>query len=177
VAVWDADAELTHSLDYRLVTGGFVTKFWSEAVLGESRRWLSERRYRVVGVDAGGWRSADHLHRALAVTLDFPGYYGNNLAALNDCLRDVALQEYGWSSADTGLVLVLEHYDAFAARDAELAHALLDAFASAAGRAALVGNRLMCLVQSDDPNLEIAPVGATAVSWNDAEWMRAKRRP
>ncbi|WP_433045535.1 hypothetical protein [Dactylosporangium sp. CS-033363] len=33
----------------------------------------------------------------------------------------------------------------------------------------------MCLVQSNDPNITIEPVGATLVGWNDAEWPNAHR--
>jgi hypothetical protein len=42
--------------------------------------------------------------------------------------------------------------------------------------AALIGRRLMCLVQSDDPRITFPPVGATGVGWNEAEWLDAKRR-
>ncbi|MFD9005044.1 barstar family protein [Streptomyces sp. NPDC059582] len=29
------------------------------------------------------------MHRDVATAIDFPDYYGHNLDALNDCLRDV----------------------------------------------------------------------------------------
>lgn len=34
--------------------------------------------------------SGSELHRYLAEELDFPDYYGNNLAALFDCLTDLS---------------------------------------------------------------------------------------
>ena len=50
------------------------------------------------------------------MALSFPGYFGRNLAALNDCMSDVASGDYGWDGdADTGLVIVLRAFDAFAA--------------------------------------------------------------
>ncbi|WP_181445453.1 hypothetical protein [Flexivirga caeni] len=42
-------------------------------------------------------------------------------------------------------------------------------------RALLIGNRIVCLVQSNDPGLKFAAVGAMPVLWKDAEWS-AKRR-
>jgi hypothetical protein len=35
----------------------------------------------------------------------------------------------------------------------------------------------MTLVQSNDPYIKFAPVGATPVAWNDAEWLDSKRHP
>ncbi len=113
---------------------------------------------------------------ALAPALDFPAYFGRNLDALNDCLRDVAVGDYGWrADTATGLVLVLTTFDRFAAADGRTAQVLLDSFADQARRAMLLGNRLMCLVQSNDPSLAFEPVGAMPVTWNDAEWLDAKR--
>jgi hypothetical protein len=47
---------------------------------------------------------------------------------------------------------------------------------SAEQRAALIGGRhLICLVQSDDPDLRLAPVGATVPQWNRDEWLDRDR--
>ncbi|MFF4595722.1 barstar family protein [Amycolatopsis sp. NPDC001319] len=104
-----------------------------------------------------------------------PDYNGNNLNALNDCLSDVAAGDYGADLGATGFVLVLRHYDRFAGVEKDLAHALLDIFASQARNALLVGHRMMCLVQSDDPRLSFPAVGATSALWNDAEWLNSRR--
>ncbi|MFG3441290.1 barstar family protein [Nonomuraea sp. NPDC047897] len=96
--------------------------------------------------------------------------------ALNDCLDDVASGDYGMSPEATGLVLVLIGYDSFAARCPEVAQRALDIIAWNARSAILVGHRMFCLVQSDDPRIVFQPVGATAVAWNDAEWLDADRR-
>lgn len=106
----------------------------------------------------------------------FPTILGRNLNALNDCLRDVAAGDYGSDPPATGLVVVMRRFDlvvvmrrfdSFAAADTSAAHAVLDIFASQSRNAALIGRRLMCLVQTDDSRLTFAPVGATPVTWND----------
>lgn len=65
--------------------------------------------------------------------------------------------------------MVLSGFDSFAARCPDEAHGLLDTYASQQ-RAALLGGQLICLVRSDDPWLQLAPVGATHPQWNRAEW-------
>jgi hypothetical protein len=176
VATFDPDSALTHPVDYRLAANGFVTLFWSPQVLGSTVGWLSDHGYRVVKADASAWRTELDMHVELALALGFPDYYGRNLHALNDCLSDVAACDYGFSQDDTGLALVFFGFDRFFQRDARAAHAMLDTFAVQARNAALVGHRMLCLVQSDDAHLAVPPVGATPVTWNDAEWLDSKRR-
>jgi barstar (barnase inhibitor) len=129
------------------------------------------------GIDASQWSAEQDLHRDIAAALGFPDYYGRNLDALNDCMRDVVSQDYGWAPEATGLALTFIGYDGFAARCPRAAQIVLDIMADHSRSAALFGRGLMCLVQSNDPNIRFEPVGATAVMWNDAEWLDSKRRP
>lgn len=176
MAVFSLDAVTSHPLDFRLMVNGPVTAFWRDAVLEDALQWLYKHSYRVVSLDAQSWRDETGMHADLAEGLTFPAHYGRNWSALNDCLGDVAEGEYGWSSSDAGLVLVLRRFDHFQRRDPESAHALLNAFARQSRVGALLGHRLMCLVKSDDATITVPPVGATPVAWNDAEWMDSSRR-
>lgn len=116
------------------------------------------------------------MHDDIASGLCFPDYYGHNLNALNDCMRDVSSGDYGWDAeAETGLVIVLRAFDAFTRVDRPTAQILLDIFARQAGRAMLIGHRIICLVQSNDSQLAFDPVGAMPVMWNDAEWLDSTR--
>jgi RNAse (barnase) inhibitor barstar len=175
MAPFDLDSSVSQVLDWRLAANGPVTKFWDLGILAESLHWLVAHEYDVVSVAAAPLINEADLHRAIALALDFPDYYGANLAALNDCLSDVAGFNYGTTREATGLVLVFRRFDRFAARQPRVAHAVLDIFASQARSALLIGHRMICLVQSDDPDLRFEPVGASPVSWNDAEWLDAKR--
>jgi Barstar (barnase inhibitor) len=177
VAAYDPSALVTHSVDFRLVAHGPVTLFWNPSLLNEACVWLGDHGYRLVYLDAADWAGPPDMHRDIAFGLGFPDCYGANLHALNDCLRDVAAYEYGDSADSTGLVVVLEQFDAFVRRDGAVAQALLDIFATQARTGLLVGHRMMCLAQSDDPDLRFEPVGGSPVAWNDAEWLDSKRRP
>jgi hypothetical protein len=159
------------------MVNGSVTLYWRPAVLEETVGWLTEHGYQVVRVAATGWTTQADLHRDLAAALRFPDHYGANLDALHDCLRMIAGYELTTSPEATGFVLVLTGFDAFTARHPVPAHAVLDIFATQARAAMLIGHRMLCLVQSNDPALELDPIGATPVLWNPAEWLEANRRP
>ncbi|MHC6229434.1 barstar family protein [Arthrobacter sp. MMS24-T111] len=174
MAIWETADELNHPLDFLLIHNGFITLFRRHDVLREAISWLLNHSYKVVQVDSAAWRSQADLHNDIAQVLDFPEYYGSNLDALNDCLNDVAVQSYGWAASDTGLVLVVDGYGTFAGRDAVTARILLDIFAKQATYAALFGHRMMCLVRTEDPELQIPPVGGVPASWNHREFLSAR---
>jgi RNAse (barnase) inhibitor barstar len=175
VATWDPDAEITHPVDFRLVHNTFVTMFWRSPLLDETIDWLRSHGYHVAEFDAGSWGSDADMYDDVALGLNFPDYFGRNLDALNDCMRDVASGDYGWDADATGLVIVLRAFDAFTAVDRRTAQIMLDIFADQARCAILIGHRIICLVQSDDPRLSFEAVGAMPVMWNDAEQLNSKR--
>jgi hypothetical protein len=152
-----------------------VTLFWRTEVLDELVAGLVQGGYQIVRLDAGSWAKEIDFHRDIKAALDFPDYYGHNLDAFNDCMRDVASWDYGASRDATGTVLVFTGYDAFAGREPRSAQLILDLVAVAARRAMLYGHRLLCLVQSNDPNIVFEPVGASPVLWNPAEWANHRR--
>jgi hypothetical protein len=168
VTAFDLDAEENEAVDYRLMAEGFVTKFWDSNLLGEKLQWLIHHGYHVVEVDTGPCETTVSMLDALAEALHFPGYFGRNLDALNDCLRHVAAGCHGAPSS-TGLVLVLHHYETFVARDPRAAGIVLDIIADRSRGALLFGHRMMCLVQTDDPGLDLPPVGTTDISWSEEE--------
>jgi len=175
VATWDSEAEITHPVDYRLVHNTFVTMFWRTSLLDETVQWLRAHGYDVVEFDAAAWGSPVSMLDDVAAALDFPDHFGRNLDALNDCMADVASGEYGWRAEATGLVMVLKAFDTFTAVDRRAAQIMLDIFAQRARSAILLGNRIICLVQSNDPALTFQPVGSVPVVWNEAESLNSKR--
>lgn len=176
VVAFDRDSSLRHELDFRLASSA-VSMFWRRSVLDDAVNELIERGYHVVNVDAALWSTADDVHDSLAVALGFPDYYGRNLNALDDCMSDVADGDLGWPADEaTGFVLVLLRFDAFAGRDPWLAHHLLGVIGETATQAALIGHRVMALVQSDDPDIGFERLRGRPVGWNDAEWLDERRR-
>jgi hypothetical protein len=176
VAVFDLEVD-ARRLDFLLVRNSVVTLFWRTSLFAEATNWMRQNGYTTVSLDASTWQSDDDLHRDIAAALGFPDYYGKNLDALNDCLRDVVGYEYGTTREATGLAITFAGYDTFARRRPRTAQIVLDIVADQARRAMLTGHRMLGLVQSGDPNITFEPVGATPVIWNHAEWLDAKRQP
>lgn len=175
MASWDPDAETSALVDFRLAVRSFVTMFWKMPVLDETLDWLRVHDYDVVEFDTATWASSVDMVDDMARRLSFPSHSGQNLDALNDCLRDVAAGHYGWRPDAAGLVIVLRAFDRFTAIERTTAQHVLDILANQAHSAILIGNRILCLVQSDDPALDFEPVGAMPVVWNDVEWLKSQR--
>jgi len=146
--------------DWHLLRSSPVHRVDTSAELRVAADRLAELGYVVHRLAGAAWRTRDDVHAALAAALSFPGYYGHNLDALNDCLRDVAEFEYGGDPAATGTVLVIDDGDRLVAIDPGFAHALLDGYAGAAHYAALLGHPMLCLIAT---TAELAPVGARPV--------------
>jgi RNAse (barnase) inhibitor barstar len=159
----------TRPLDVLLLLSGPVTKYLRPDLLDRDVRWFTAHAYDVRSFDCTAWKDDEAMHDALARTLGFPDYYGKNLSALNDCLSEMD------SPSNVGMVLVFRRIDAFVAHDRPSAQGLLDVVADLSRRALIGGTRILALVQSDDPRLELEPVGACNVLWNDAEWLDRSR--
>jgi hypothetical protein len=156
-------------LDWMLLHNGPVTLYYRSDILGTDLAWLQEQGYHVEPFDCMSWLTIDALHDAVAVQLQFPDYYGRNLHAFNDCLSDLLIPE------QSGCVLVFLRYDAFAARFPDVAWQVLDIIAVQARYFLLRGRRLLALVQSDDPRIAFAPIGACPVLWNSHERLDKQR--
>src|SRR5262249_26802818 len=158
MAAFDPDTDLSQDRALRLLIITSVTLFWRPHVLHETIDWLTAHGYQITHIDASHWSAELDLHRDMAAALSFPDHYGRNLDALNDCMRDVVCQDYGWAPDTTGLALVFTGYDAFTARCPRAAQIVLDIMADHSRRAALFGRRLVCLVHSNDPHIRFEPV-------------------
>ncbi|MGC3998070.1 MAG: barstar family protein [Anaeromyxobacter sp.] len=143
--------------------------YFDHRILEADIKWLRENAYRVDLCGACEWNTPDGAVAAIARLLEFPEYFGGNLAAPADCLDDVPVAD------GSGRAVVLEEYDRAVARLGPFASGLLDVFATASRRHLLHGRRLILLVQSDDPRLSLEPVGACPVFWKTREWLNKSR--
>ena len=132
--------------DWPLLQNGFVTLFWAQTLFTATKSQLREDGYQLFELDTSAWNSTDTALLSLATALSFPDYFGRNLNALVDCLRDVATFDYGSDADSTGTVIALDNFDEFARHtDMNLAWTLLDVFAATARLAILIGHRASCL--------------------------------
>ncbi|CAL9612881.1 barstar family protein [Streptomyces sp. enrichment culture] len=153
-----------------------VTLFWRKSLHRQASERLEDRGFRVIRLEAAQWNTERDMHHAMAAALDFPDYYGHNLDALNDCLGDVACHGgYDDAPEGAGLVLAFTDYDRFATTCPDAAQSVLDIVARQARKAAVLRRRLICLVQSNDPQVLFERVGAMPVLWNNDEALDARR--
>jgi len=153
---------------YFLLRDGPVTLYRRTEVLEAALAQLRESAYHVVDVDASAWTAETDI-RNLGDALAFPDFRGNSLDAFQDHMHDVATHEHGTDRHATGTVLVLRAYDSFARHCPWPARCVLSSFVHSAHVALLFGHRMICLVQSNDPNVEFRELSVTGARWNDAE--------
>jgi hypothetical protein len=166
---------MNSDLVFQLMVNTFVTMFRRRSILDEKISYLRSLACHLVPMNAADWHTPAAMHRDLAASLGFPSYYRHNPEAFNDCLRDIAEDGRGWPPSATGFTLVFLGFDSFAARYPGEAWGLLDIIARQCRTALVYGRRMLCLVQSDDPDLSFEPVGAVPVMWNDEESLDTNR--
>ena len=156
-------------LDFQILRDGAVSMYHNLDVLHKDLNWFLDARYKIIDIDTSKW-TPKTAHKDIKDKMGFPDYYGENLNAFNDCLRDL------YPIDKRGLVIILRHFDDFTYQDKGFAHGLIDIIASQSREWLLTGKRLICLVQSDDPDLYFEKIGGYNPRWNGMEWLDANRR-
>jgi len=110
------------------------------------------------------------MTRALRFAENF-GYepWGGNLDALNDAFREVDFVDA------SGVAFAFTRFDALYASAERVAIAVIDILEGASRDHLVDGHRLIGLIQSDDPHIELPPGGARTPLWNHSEAMLAHR--
>jgi hypothetical protein len=165
VAVFDREAD-SGRLDYQLMMRAPVRLLRSRELLAATVTWLRQHDYHVVTVNAA-WLITAHMFRDLGSA--FGSLCHDQWHCLGDAV-DEALAD-AWKQTP-GFALVLTGFDVFARHHFDDAHVLLEVIAERAWPAALLGRRLICLVQSDDPALRLRRIGMWTLPWFDHEQPR-----
>jgi hypothetical protein len=146
-----------------------TTLYWDRAILEDDLKKLEAEGFESRRFSGGRWAGdPGTIHADLKSSLGFPDYYGQNLDALSECLKDDLKIDDGG-----GLVLVIEDADELAPA---YLNGFLDVFADAARWLQVCGTTLLVLIQSNDPDLDLGSFGRTAAMWNPKEFLRASRK-
>lgn len=166
-----------------------VTLYHNLELLDNDLEWLQEADYNICDIDAIEWKG----NTAFREFIDALGgvEYRPTLDGLEKCLGNLFMNQYLPQNilADgmplppkelepsdcPGFVFVLRHYDWLVSDDSEIAHQILDFMVKESRSWLLYNKRLICLVQTDDPDLSFHPLGAEQASWTDAEFLRKNR--
>lgn len=162
VAAFDRETDVDR-LDYQLLMRSPVRLMHSLALLDTTVDWLRQHGYQIVTVDAS-WLITAHMFRDLGSAVGFVCH--DQWHCLGEGLSEALAESWHRS---TGFALVLTGFDVFVEHQIEDAHALLEVIAEQAWPAALLGRRLLCLVQSNDPSLRLRRIGLWTLPWADHE--------
>lgn len=168
VAAFDRETDVER-LDYQLMMRAPVRLLHSRTLLAATAAWLQRHGYRVATVDAS-WLITSHMFRDLASALGYVCH--DQWHCLGEGLDEALAEAWGRSA---GFALVLTGFDVFVHHHIEDAHTLLEVVAERAWPAALLGRRLICLVQADDPTLQLRRIGMWTLPWFDHEQWQVPR--
>src|SRR5579883_2188948 len=108
--VFKDEPEYWQRLDYSILQNGAISLYHQTRILAEDVKWLSEHDYQIFTFDCTRWETMEVFHDDVSRILNFPGYYGQNLNAFNDCMGDLEIPENG------GVALQFLRYDFFVAK-------------------------------------------------------------
>jgi RNAse (barnase) inhibitor barstar len=154
--------------DIEILKASPICKYYKNSILDEDVNWFIDNGFDVYDINVRNWNKRN-FHKHLKEELNFPDYYGENLAAFNDCLGDMCNDRY------KGVVITFRQYDEFLNNERSSAEAILDILATESRNWLLKGKKLIGLIQSNEPNLELPKLGGISPSWNSAEWMNDSR--
>ena len=164
------DKENVNRLDWQILRNGSTCLYIDQTFLEEDCQWFHKEHYTLYRFDCQEWKSKQEFHRTVSQVLNFPDYYGHNLDAFNDCVLNLEIP------SQSGCVLVFFRFDLFTQRFPQFSHSVLDIIEGGSRSFLLTGQKLIALLQSDDPDLSLQPVGARPITLNPKEYLN-KIRP
>lgn len=150
-------------LDYQLMMRGPVRLIHSRTLLNTTVEWLRQHDYEVVMVDAS-WLITSHMFRDVGSALGYACH--DQWHCLGEGLDEALAEAWGRSAS---FAFVLTGFDVYERGHRDDAHTLLEVVAQRAWPGALLGKRLICLVQSDKPSMSLRRIGMSTLPWFDHE--------
>ncbi|MFK7908145.1 MAG: barstar family protein [Chitinophagales bacterium] len=155
--------------DIEILKNGPICMYFKNSILDEDYNWFYYNNFELIDINTRNWNRRN-AHQNLKIALNFPDYYGENLNAFHDCLEDLYNKRY------RGLILVFRNFDNFVEEDKIFAESILDIITRESRIWLLTGQKLIVLIQSNDPHLEFPELGGTSPSWNSSEWFNSDRK-
>ncbi|MCC6606507.1 MAG: barstar family protein [Anaerolineae bacterium] len=156
---------------FDLFQNGGVVLFKRKDFLHEINRQFRKADYRVCDVKCSEYPDQGAMLIGILDALNIPRYPHVNLDGFNDFLYQINFNNC------TGIVLILTNFHSFYNSNWKVAFQILDILAQNHRSHLLKGNRLLTIVQSDDPELDqkIGLVGGYLPIWNTFEWLKKDR--
>lgn len=156
-------------LDFEILTEGGVALYYQHEVLGEDVAWFALEKYEVVQFDDGAMDSLDAFHFEARLKLSVAGDYEPTFDGFRVAVSQLAVPDPG------GVALVFTGIERLATMDPVSTLRLFDVISDLSRECSLYGRRLVALAQSDEPDLDLGPIGGKTLTWNSREragWTR-----
>ncbi|MDO5417190.1 MAG: barstar family protein [Lachnospiraceae bacterium] len=170
MAAFNRQVNNCSKVDWEILINGSISLYCNENILIKDLEWLNKNQYKVIIMDFSEILSIEEFHVKIKKICEFPDYYGENMAALRDCLLHDLEIPY-----DGGCAFVFKNFDSFYMKDKKMAHDILEILNEASRQRMLTGERLITLLQSGNPKFAPDIIGAYKISWNRYEFVEAYR--
>ena len=150
-------------LDYSLLKNGSINLYYKKEILKADIEWFKKAEYRIVEINTDEWVDESAFHKCVGKSLGY-SCVGGNLNCFRDHVGELDIPQ------KSGMLIVLMNFDKFYSKNKELADIVIDIIAEESRFHMLFGNRLITMLQLNNPKIELPSVGAMTIGWNSKEW-------
>lgn len=157
--------------DWPLLQNGAVNLFYKASVFKETISSLTDLGYDIVYVQCD---TVEQFKADISIALHWEDQFGykvwnGNLDALNDGFASAPMNEKGQ------LAIACHNFEKLCLKDKKLADGFLDILEYQSRNHLLFSERLIALIQTNDPYFECYELGSRAANWNRKEWLNSDR--
>ena len=157
---------------------GAVGIIYDRAVLGAALGDLNAKAYRVAAFDCRRWSNPLAAGQELGATLGMPESMPRTIPVVGSYLQELARSDAPFGDLRLRMAVVLGVFDDFLGRHRADALVLLDELGQASRMAQLFQHRILILIQSDDPDLDVVAVPTMTIpnrqTFRSSMWTRGR---
>jgi RNAse (barnase) inhibitor barstar len=157
------------SRDLEILKDGPICLYHNDDILNKDFSWFNDNNFEVIDMNCQTW-TKNNFHKKIKGAMFFPEYYGENLNAFHDCLSEMHNTKY------RGLILIFRNFDNIVEQYRATSEGILDSIARTSREWLVDGHKLICLIQSNDPDLHLPELGGLSPAWNGSEWLDGNRK-
>lgn len=160
MAVFKKTLEEQRRLDFRMLLSGAITFYRQKEKINHVANWFLLNNYVIFSFDCSEWLEPNDFHKEVSSKLSFPDYYGRNVNAFIDCIRDLEFPEEG------GILFTFYNLDKFFIMNEDFCLSIFDAIELTSREHLMLGNRLISLAQLTNQNIVVSKIGCITPSWS-----------
>lgn len=149
--------------DYRMFLTNPIAMFMNTEVLEKELEWYERQKYQIVRLDCDTW---ENLYHQLSAFVSFAEWDERDSEQEEFFAYNVRLP------AEGGLVFNLKGFERLDALDRDRAESFLQIFAQAALERAMIGERMLALLQTENKDLSYQLARPPLIFWHFGEGPR-----